>query len=137
MNPRVLLVDDEKDFLATLVKRLGRRQVGAEAVTSGEEGLAFLDKHEVDVVVLDVRMPGMDGLSVLREIKRRYPLVEVIMLSGHADAQTAVQGMEMGAFDYLLKPTDIEEMVYKIEDAHAKKRLQEERIEQRKREVPS
>lgn len=137
MNPRVLLVDDEKDFLATLVKRLGRRQVGAEAVTSGEEGLAFLDKHEVDVVVLDVRMPGMDGLSVLREIKRRHPLVEVIMLSGHADAQTAVQGMEMGAFDYLLKPTDIEEMVYKIEDAHAKKRLQEERIEQRKREVPS
>ena len=137
MNPRVLLVDDEKDFLTTLVKRLGRRQVGAEAVTSGEEGLAFLDKHEVDVVVLDVRMPGMDGLSVLREIKRRHPLVEVIMLSGHADAQTAVQGMEMGAFDYLLKPTDIEDMVYKIEDAHAKKRLQEERIAQRKLETPS
>jgi DNA-binding NtrC family response regulator len=137
MNPSVLLVDDEKDFLATLVKRLGRRQVCAEAATSGEEGLAFLDRHEVDVVVLDVRMPGMDGLAVLRQIKRKYPLVEVIMLSGHADAQTAVEGMELGAFDYLLKPTDIEEMVYKIEDAYARKRLHEERIAQRKLEAPS
>ena len=82
----------------------------------------------VDVVVLDVKMPGMDGLTALREIKKRFPLVEVIMLTGHASMEVAIEGMEQGAFDYLMKPMDIDELLYKLQDAYKKKTLHEERI---------
>jgi DNA-binding NtrC family response regulator len=82
----------------------------------------------VDVIVLDVRMPGMDGIQTLREIKKRYPLVEVIMLTGHASLEVAIEGMELGAFDYLMKPVDIDELLYKIQDAYKKKLIQIEKI---------
>jgi len=126
--PNVLFVDDEVEFLETLMKRMKKRNLAVNGVKSGEEALEFLNEHAVDVVVLDVKMPGMDGIETLREIRRHHPLLEVIMLTGHANVEVAIQGMEMGAFDYLMKPMDIDELLYKIEDAHKKKMLQEKKI---------
>jgi len=124
----VLLVDDEAEFLETLVKRIKKRDVNVTGVESGEKALEFLDEQPVDVVVLDVRMPGMDGIETLRELKKRHPLVEVIMLTGHASLEVAIEGMELGAFDYLMKPIDIDELLYKLEDAHKKRTIQAEKI---------
>jgi len=125
---KVLFVDDEIDFLETLLKRMKKRGVDVTGVGSGEEALSFLDTNQVDVVVLDVKMPGMDGIETLREIKKRHPLVEVIMLTGHANLEVAIEGMELGAFDYLMKPMDIDELLYKVEDAYKKKSLHEQKI---------
>lgn len=124
----VLLVDDETEFLETLRKRMNKRVPAVYSASSGDRALAFLQHQRVDVVVLDVRMPGMDGIETLREIKKRYPLIEVIMLSGHASVEVAIQGMEMGAFDYLMKPMDIDELLYKVQDAFKNKALQEKKI---------
>jgi DNA-binding NtrC family response regulator len=121
-------VDDEVDFLETLIKRMKKRHIAAHGVRTGSEALTWLAHNLVDTVVLDVRMPGMDGIEVLREIKRLYPLTEVIMLSGHACLEAARQGMELGAFDYLMKPVDFDELLYKLEDATKKKALQQEKI---------
>jgi DNA-binding response OmpR family regulator len=121
----VLLVDDEADFLETLSKRLTRRGLTVFKAGNGREALEFLAGTGVDAVVLDVKMPGMSGLEVLREIKSRWPQTEVIMLSGHADVQVAVKGLEMGAFDYLMKPTDIEELLYKLQDAGKRRNIGE------------
>jgi len=124
----VLLVDDEEEFLETLVKRLRKRKLTVSGVKSGEEAIEFLKKEAVDIVVLDVKMPGMGGLASLNEIKTNWPLVEVIMLTGHANMEAAIEGMELGAFDYLMKPMDIDELLYKLQDAYKKKMLQEQRI---------
>jgi len=124
----VLLVDDEREFLETLLKRLLKRRVKVTGVNSGEEALKILKETPPDVVVLDVRMQGMDGIQTLREIKKIRPLVEVIMLTGHANLEIAVEGMEVGAFDYLMKPTDVDELLYKLEDAFKRKKIQEQKI---------
>jgi DNA-binding NtrC family response regulator len=129
---RVLIVDDEEDFTDTLTKRLKMRQIRVDGVYSGSEALDFLDENPVDVVVLDVRMPGMDGVEVLREIKQRYPLVEVLMLTGHANVEVAIEGMRLGAFDYLLKPIEIDQLLYKLQDAFQKKSIQDQKIEKEK-----
>jgi len=124
----VLLVDDEKDFVEMLSLRL---QEAGERVTpayDGKECLETLEKKNIDVVILDIKMPGMDGIETLREIKRKYPLVEVIMLTGHGTTETAVQGMKLGAYDYLLKPADFEDLTSKLEGARKRKDEQEERI---------
>ena len=126
----VLLVDDEAEFVETLVKRLRKRKVNTAAVGSGEEALKILKEMPIDVVVLDVKMPGMDGIETLRQIKNISPLVEVIMLTGHANMEVAIEGMELGAFDYLMKPMDIDELLYKLQDAYKKKWLQEGKIKQ-------
>jgi DNA-binding NtrC family response regulator len=133
----VLLVDDESEFLDTLVKRIKKRNVNAHGVASGEEALAFLNQQPVDVVVLDVRMPGMDGIQALREIKQRYPLIEVIMLTGHASLEVAIEGMELGAFDYMMKPIEIDELLYKLQDAHKKKSIHTEKIKKMKEATAS
>jgi DNA-binding NtrC family response regulator len=125
---KVLLVDDEGEFLDTLVKRIQKRNVNAKGVRSGEEALAFLEKNPVDVVVLDVRMPGMDGIETLRALKRQYPLTEVIMLTGHASLEVAIEGMELGAFDYLMKPVEIDDLLYKLQDANKRRTIQIEKI---------
>ena len=126
----VLLVDDEAEFVETLVKRLRKRKVNTAAVGSGEEALKILKEMPIDVVVLDVKMPGMDGIETLRKIKKISPLIEVIMLTGHANMEVAIEGMELGAFDYLMKPMDIDELLYKLQDAYKKKWLQEGKIKQ-------
>ena len=125
---RVLLVDDEEDFVEMLSLRL--KEVG-EKVTpayNGRECLSILEKNDIDVVILDIKMPGMDGIATLREIKNKFPLVEVIMLTGHGTTESAVEGMKLGAFEYLLKPADFSELTAKLEAARKRKDQQEERI---------
>lgn len=124
----VLIVDDEKEFLETLVKRLKKRNLDAKGAENGENALKMLEHNIMDVVVLDVRMPGMDGIETLRKIKKDFPLIEVVMLTGHASMEVAVEGMEIGAFDYLMKPVELDELVYKLQDAYKKKLIQEEKI---------
>lgn len=122
---RVLVVDDEEDFLETLVNRLNRRGISANGALSGLEALNMMEEKEFDVVVLDVRMPGMDGLQVLREIKNRWPFVEVILLTGHGSVESGIEGMRLGAFDYVMKPADLEVLIEKIYQAHERKVLRE------------
>jgi DNA-binding NtrC family response regulator len=124
----ILLVDDEADYLTTLVKRLRKRGLNPFEAHSGEKALETLKKEKIDVVVLDVKMPGMDGIETLREIKKIDPLVEVIMLTGHANVEVAIEGMSLGAFDYLMKPAEIDELHYKLQDAYKKKFLHEQKI---------
>jgi DNA-binding NtrC family response regulator len=121
----VLACDDEVDFVETLCKRLARRQVNALCVHSGQEALRALDKGSFDVVVMDVKMPGMDGIETLKEIKKRHPLVEVVMLTGHGSVESGMQGMGLGAYDYVLKPVDIDDLVDKLRKAHERKLIRE------------
>lgn len=123
----VLLVDDEEDFLRTIIKRLSKRGIRAQGASRGEQALAMLAEEARDVVVLDVKMPGMDGIEVLKRIKAQWPTTEVIMLTGHASIDAAMEGMGCGAFDYLMKPADLEDLLYKLEDAYRKKSLNERR----------
>ena len=123
---RLLIVDDEKRFVETLSKRLTARGLFVEGANSGPEAVAIAQNRPFDVVLLDFRMPGMDGLSTLRELKKTQPLLQVILLSGNASINTAVEAMRMGAVDYLLKPADIEDVIGKVEEAFERKRLQEE-----------
>jgi len=125
---RVLFVDDEADFRETIVKRMQKRRIDALGFGSGEEALQWLSGNTADVVVLDVRMQGMDGIQALRAIKHDHPLIEVIMLTGHASLEIAREGMQLGAFDYLMKPVDLDELLYKIEDAHKKAAIQQHKI---------
>lgn len=125
---RILLVDDEKDFVEMLSLRLEETGERVTPAYSGRECLAMLEKMEIDVVVLDILMPGMDGIETLKEIKKRFPLVEVIMLTGHGTTESAVEGMKLGAFDYLLKPARFDELTEKLEAARKRKDEQEERI---------
>ena len=125
----VLLVDDEAEFVETFSERLILRNVDIAKAFSGEEALQILEtKPNTEVVILDVKMPGMDGIATLVEIKKNLPLVEVIMLSGHADVESAIDGMKQGAFDYLMKPCDIDQIIAKVTEAAAKKRQHEEKI---------
>ena len=134
---KLLLVDDEKAFLDTITKRMEKRQIDVTAAYSGQEALTVLEeKKRMEVVVLDVKMPGMDGMETLKQIKSRFPLVEVIMLTGHATVETAIEGMKMGAFDYLMKPCDIDQLLEKVGEAAEKKQKHEEKImEARMKEI--
>jgi len=123
---RVMLVDDEKDFLETLCKRLTKRKLDVTSATGGREAITKIESVPIDVVVLDVRMPDMDGIETLKRIKKIKPSVEVIMLTAHADLEVAMEGMELGAFDYLMKPIEIDELLYKLQDAYKKKWCREE-----------
>ncbi|MFO7554958.1 MAG: response regulator [Desulfobacterales bacterium] len=125
----VLLVDDEVPFVEAMTKRLKKRELDIIPAYTGEEALSKLNEHlNVEVVILDVKMPGMDGIETLEEIKKSHPLKEVIMLTGHATVESAIEGMKKGAFDYLMKPCDIELLVNKVTEAAKKKRHHEEKI---------
>lgn len=118
---RVLLVDDEPAFLAVVGKRLDKRGFEVGFASCGEEALSRVADAAPDVVVLDMRMPGMDGLAALARIRRAAPGAQVIILTGHADLDAALEGMRAGAFDYLVKPADIEELANKIQDAYQRR----------------
>ena len=124
----VLVVDDEEAFADMLVESLRKIKTDASASPSGTDCLERLTQDPVDVVILDIKMPGMDGIDTLKAIKRKFPLVEVIMLTGHGTIETAVEGMKLGAFDYLLKPADFDDLVEKVEAARKRKDEHEERI---------
>ena len=128
-NLQLLLVDDEERFLSTTKSLLDKRGVITHTAPGGREALRILEENRVDVVVLDVKMPDMDGIETLRLIKQRYPLVEVVMLTGHASVDSAVDGMRLGAFDYLMKPCDITDMLQKIQEAFIKKQVTEQKIQ--------
>jgi len=126
---KVLLVDDEKPFVETMIKRLNKRDLEITAAFDGEQALQKLEEDKgIEVVILDIKMPGMDGMEALRHIKSKHPLVEVIMLTGHATVETGIEGMKIGAFDYLMKPCDTTELVAKVAEAAARKRKHEEKI---------
>uniref|UniRef100_A0A7V4G6P4 Response regulator n=1 Tax=Desulfobacca acetoxidans TaxID=60893 RepID=A0A7V4G6P4_9BACT len=122
---RVLIVDDEDDFRETIVKRLRARKLEVEGVESGEAALKAVEAQDFDVVVLDVRMPGLDGIETLKELKKKKPLTEVIMLTGHASVESGIQGMQLGAFDYVMKPVPLDELLDKMRQAYERKCLQE------------
>ena len=125
----ILLVDDEQGFVDALSRRLVSRGYEAAYVLSGEAALRILNENKnIDVVLLDVKMPGMDGMETLRRIKARHPLVETIMLTAHAAVATAVEAMRIGARDHLMKPCDLPELTAKVEAAARRKRERESKI---------
>ena len=114
---RVLLVDDEEEFVSALSERLGLRGIEVDTALNGEEALATMVDKEFELVILDVMMPGLGGLDVLKQIKSTHPKTEVILLTGHGATREGIEGMRLGAFDYLIKPVDIEEMLEKMKQA--------------------
>ena len=128
MKTRLLLVDDEKDFVKQLADRLVLREFDVFQAYSGKQAVEKINSALFDVVILDVAMPEMDGIETLKQIKIKAPITEIIMLTGHGTVETAIDGMKLGAFDYLKKPTDIEELVKKVNSAHSRKTEHEERI---------
>ncbi|MEM5787213.1 MAG: response regulator [Syntrophobacteraceae bacterium] len=131
MQTVVMVVDDETPFVDTMTKRLTKRKLEIVPAYNGYEALEKLQTHgRIDVVILDVKMPGIDGIETLREIKKAHPLVEVIMLTGHATVETGIEGMKLGAFDYLMKPCDIEKLMTKVQEAKSKKQQHEDKITQ-------
>ena len=126
---RVLIVDDEKPFVDTLVNRFNKRNIDATGVFSGEEALELMKEKLFDVVILDIKMPGgIDGIETLREIKKIQPLAEVLLLTGHASVETSIEGMKLGAFDYVLKPIKLEELLTKLAAAFEKKDAHDQKI---------
>ena len=134
---KVLIVDDEVDFADILAKRLEVREFEVTTIFNGDDALRLIQAQDFDVVLLDVLMPGKSGIDTLKEIKKIRPLVHIIMLTGHARVDTAIEGMELGAYDYLIKPTETEDLAEKIRLAHSHKTSQEERIRQTKTAPPS
>jgi DNA-binding NtrC family response regulator len=128
MRPRLLLVDDEEMYLEYLSKRLINHHFDVTKCLSGEEALEKIRDRDFDVVILDVLLPGMDGVETLREINKLQPLTEVIMLTGHASLESGLEGMKLGAFDYLRKPCDTEELITMINRAYERKAERQERI---------
>jgi len=126
---KVLLVDDERPFVETMVKRLNKRDLELVTAFNGNEALNRLEEDgDIEVVILDIKMPVMDGMEALSRIKSKHPLVEVIMLTGHATVETGIEGMKKGAFDYLMKPCDADQLLDKVTEAAARKRKHEEKI---------
>ena len=122
---KVMVVDDEQDFLESLIERLNNRDIEASGFTSAEEALVAMQSHNPDVVILDVRLPGISGIEMLQRIKNSHPFTEVVILTGYADTKIAIRVMELGAFDYLVKPVEIDELVYRLKDAYKSKTIHE------------
>jgi len=128
MKKRILLVDDEKDFVEALAERLRNRDFDVTTAFTGEEALERLKEYNFDVAIVDVKMPGLDGIETLKGIKKLKPLTEVLMLTGHGTVETAIEGMKHGAYDFLMKPCEMDTLLKKIGDAYERKAEQEERI---------
>lgn len=126
---KILLVDDEREFVAILTQRLTRRNYSVVSAHSGKDALAQLEEdNDIEVVILDVKMSGLDGIETLKRIKKKWPLAEVIMLTGHSTLDSAINAIKLGAYDYLLKPIEIEQLVSKIEKAARRKRHRDKLI---------
>ena len=123
MEAKVLLVDDEQDFLETLSNRLEMRGLKVSAVTSGEQAISEAKQQDYDAIVVDLSMPGIDGLETLKRIKADNPNAEIIMLTGHGSVQSGVEAMKLGAGDFLQKPVELSQLLDKIDEAKSKKML--------------
>jgi DNA-binding NtrC family response regulator len=126
---RMLLVDDEDDFRITLANRLKLRKIDITDAASGSEAIELVKQKPFDVAVIDVKMPGVDGIETLAEIKKIDPSIEVIMLTGHASIESGMESMKIGAYDYVMKPCDIDELLTKTADAYQYKQLREKGVE--------
>ena len=125
---RVLLIDDQTAYSNSLAKALSTYGVTIRRANNSNTALGEIQNRKIDVVILDVSIPDIDGIKLLKQIKAIDPLVEVILLAGRADLSVAIQGMELGAFDFLLKSIDMDELVYKLKDAFEKKTIRKEKI---------
>jgi len=126
-NPRVLLVDDEVAFTNNMAKLLTRRGYGVKVVNNGENAIRAVEEDDFDVAILDLKMPGIDGIETLRQMKRKRPFLEVIMLTGHGSVESGIQGMHLGAFDYAMKPILLDDLLEKIGEAYHRKLMQDKR----------
>jgi DNA-binding response OmpR family regulator len=116
-NLRILLVDDEEEFVTTLAERLELRGLQARVALNGEAALQMIEADIPQIVILDIMMPGIGGFEVLRRIKAQHPQLPVILLTGRGSTKEGVKGMQLGAFDYLMKPLNIEELIKKMQEA--------------------
>ena len=126
-RPRILLVDDEVAFADNLLKLLSKRGYDAVVVYNGADAVNLVGEKEFDVIILDMKMPGMDGIATLKEIKKKAPLVEVVILTGHGSVESGIEGMQLGAFDFLMKPVSIDDLQEKVSEAYRRKLIQRER----------
>ena len=126
---KVLLVDDEREFVVVLARRLAKRNFSVTLAQSGKDALAQLEAdQDIEVVLLDAKMPGLDGIETLKLIRKKWPLVEVIMLTGHSTLDSAINAIKIGAYDYLLKPIEMKRLISKIEQAAGRKRHRDKLI---------
>jgi DNA-binding NtrC family response regulator len=114
---KVLLVDDEEEFICTLAERLELRNIDTLTATNGDQAIHIVEKEIPPVVVLDVKMPGIGGVEVMQQIKRSHPQIQIILLTGHGSTQDGIKGMRLGAFDYLMKPVKIDDLIDKMHEA--------------------
>ena len=122
MDPiRVLIVDDEDQFVDAVVERLRLRGFDADGVTGGHDAMVLLDQKSYDVLLLDVKMPGLGGLEVIRKVKEKWPGLRVVLLTGHGSSQDAEEGMQLGAFQYVMKPVNIDDLVHILRAASEQK----------------
>ncbi len=120
-NMKVLLVDDEEEFVKALAERLKMRDLRSDTVLDGEEALSYVENQEPDVMVLDLKMPGIDGMEVLRQVKKAYPNIQVIILTGHGTEKHEEEAKRLGAFDYLERPVNLDVLVKKMKSAYRRK----------------
>lgn len=126
-RPIILIVDDEEAFANNLFKLLSKRGYDIVAVYNGADAVKIVGEKEFDVVILDMKMPGMDGIATLKEIKKKAPLVEVVILTGHGSIESGIEGMQLGAFDFVMKPVSIDDLQEKVSEAYLRKQIQRER----------
>ncbi|WP_300459013.1 response regulator [Desulfobacula sp.] len=130
MKTKILLADDEKEFIEMLAQRLELRDLAVTTVYSGKDAIELAEKIDFDVIILDVLMPEITGIDALQQIKKSKPFTPIIMLTGEASIENAIQGMKLGALDFLIKPADTELLIKKISQARKLKHEHEERIRQ-------
>ncbi len=118
---KVLLVDDEKEFVEALAERLQMRDLSSDTVYDGEQAISFVEDKEPDVMVLDLKMPGIDGIEVLKRVKKTYPKIQIIILTGHGTEKDEEQARQLGAFDYMEKPVNIDDLVTRMKKAFRNK----------------
>jgi DNA-binding NtrC family response regulator len=123
---RILIVDDEEAFANNIAKLIAKRGYDIKAVYNGLSALTALDEDDFDVIILDLKMPGLDGLATLKIIKGKKPNVEVIILTGHGSMESGIDGIELGAFDFIMKPVRFDDLYEKIRQAYQRKLVHEE-----------
>jgi DNA-binding NtrC family response regulator len=128
--PRILLVDDEVAFANNILKLLSKRGYDVIAVNDGASAIRAIGEKEFDVVILDMKMPGMDGIATLKEIKKKKSLAEVVILTGHGSVESGIEGMQLGAFDFVMKPVSIDDLHEKVCQAYQRRLIEEERVKQ-------
>jgi two-component system OmpR family response regulator len=128
---RLLLVDDEEDFRTALADRLKRRNMDVTDAGSGEEAIEIIGKKSFDVAIVDIKMPGMDGIETLRRIRKIDPLIEVILLTGHASVEAGVEGIKYGAYDFIIKPCSVDYLMVKVDDAFRRRVIEKGRVQEK------